>query len=200
MQKRFCGKCSTEKELTEFHKDKSKKFGVSNTCKECAKAVSRAYYKKNTEGIKRRVAGYRVNHVPRFHRDIYSRLKTLCTSARLRKNKEFDIIPEDLYALWDKQKGLCAYTGLPLTSSPNQLNTASLDRIDSSRGYFKDNIHLVSWAANKMKQDLDEGIFFQMACLIATNNSLKESPESFSAQFDSVDHPEQLCTLDNPAP
>ena len=33
--KKICKKCGIEKELSEFHKDKEKKFGVKNICKEC---------------------------------------------------------------------------------------------------------------------------------------------------------------------
>lgn len=33
--KKVCKICGIEKELSEFHKDKEKKFGVKNICKEC---------------------------------------------------------------------------------------------------------------------------------------------------------------------
>jgi len=45
MQTKVCTKCHEEKEISEFNKDKSKKFGVTSQCKECKqtpKAKARA--------------------------------------------------------------------------------------------------------------------------------------------------------------
>ena len=51
MDKKLCNKCEKEKELTFFHKDKSKKDGYRNSCKDCQKNYSRDFYKKNKESI-----------------------------------------------------------------------------------------------------------------------------------------------------
>lgn len=49
--------------------------------------------------------------------------------------------------LWKIQSGLCAATGLPMVHQPRQLCSASVDRIDNTRGYFRDNVRLVcKWA------------------------------------------------------
>jgi hypothetical protein len=53
--------------------------------------------------------------------------------------------------LWEKQKGLCALTGIPMTYKfyEGRVNTnLSVDRIDSAKGYSKDNVQLVCMAAN----------------------------------------------------
>lgn len=54
----------------------------------------------------------------------------------------------------------CCYLGVELlyylaneTGADYQWNLASLDRIDSSRGYVPGNIQVISFLANKMKQD-----------------------------------------------
>ena len=56
--------------------------------------------------------------------------------------------------MYYKQKGLCALSGVPLTHirGNGQCPTnISIDRIDSSKGYEIDNIQLVSYMVNIMK-------------------------------------------------
>jgi hypothetical protein len=78
------------------------------------------------------------------------------------KNKEFNLTLECLKQLWDKQKGICVYTGweleLPKTSKGTARNyrKASIDRKDSTKGYTPDNIQFVSYMANCAKNCFDE--------------------------------------------
>jgi hypothetical protein len=75
---------------------------------------------------------------------------------------------------WDlfvQQGKRCALTGLPITLHPSSVeegaNTASLDRIDSSKGYTKDNVQWVHTAINFMKHSLSEAEFVRLCCLVA---------------------------------
>ena len=104
---------------------------------------------------------------------LFSKLKNLCTKAKLRSNKEFDseVNWEYLFDLWDQQSGLCAYSGLPLSTETNHPHTVSLDRIDSNIGYLRGNLQLVSWSVNKMKQDLNEELFLDLCYRITTNKT-----------------------------
>ena len=177
-----CGHCGHTKPISEFHKDKTKKFGVGSTCKECAKKISKEYYYKHSDHIKRRVTCYSETYVPRHSREIDSRLRNLHTNARGR-TKEFSISVEDVYDLWRNQEGRCAYTKLPLLATANQFNTVSLDRIDSSKGYIVGNVQLVCAAINKMKQEYTEDLFILLSLLVTQNNKLSESPESLLARY-----------------
>lgn len=71
--------------------------------------------------------------------------------------REFNITGEEVYELWQKQGGLCALTNLPMQHHPaySDMN-ASMDRIDGSAGYVIDNIQLVCWRINEMKNDQAE--------------------------------------------
>jgi hypothetical protein len=42
-----CGKCNTEKNLSEFNKNKAKNDGHSATCRNCMKSYTRNHYKEN---------------------------------------------------------------------------------------------------------------------------------------------------------
>ena len=92
-------------------------------------------------------------------------------TAGERKNKNCFITVEHLHDVWQRQEGLCAYTKLPLSSEAHQLNTVSLDRIDSDKDYTADNIQLVCVPINRMKLDYSEDQFIQLCKLVAQNVS-----------------------------
>lgn len=48
--------------------------------------------------------------------------------------------------------------------------TASLDRIDSNRGYTQDNVQWVHKDVNKMKMDLNQQIFVELCRAIAAHS------------------------------
>lgn len=80
-----------------------------------------------------------------------------------RRSKTFDITLEDLKKQWEEQKGICPYTGWQLKNMsshtdrlPKTPDRASLDRIDSSKGYVKGNIHFVALIAQFAKSEWDE--------------------------------------------
>lgn len=74
----------------------------------------------------------------------------------------------DLAALWARQGGHCAYTGIPLTLSPRaRATTASLDRIDSRQGYVLDNVQFVHKTVNAIKLDFPEHTFLHLAGAVA---------------------------------
>lgn len=103
---------------------------------------------------------------------LFSKLKNLVTKARLR-TKEFDpeVDWEYLFDLWSDQNGLCVYSGLPLSVEANHPHTISLDRIDSSKGYVRGNLQLVSATVNRMKQEFSEELFLFMCEQITNNKS-----------------------------
>lgn len=89
----------------------------------------------------------------------YSRTpRNFFQSLLQKKAKERQLLDLDfLQDLWEKQKGLCAITGIPMTHlrGHGRVQTnVSIDRIDSTIGYEKDNIQLVCHIVNIMKQDL----------------------------------------------
>ena len=70
-----------------------------------------------------------------------------------------DLTLEYLKEVWDSQNGVCVYSGLKLKDwnyikGKNDMDTASLDRIDSSQGYIKGNVQFVSVNINFLKHTL----------------------------------------------
>lgn len=50
--KKICKKCDLEKELSEFGKNKTKKLGVQDACKECCNNYGKTYRELNATDLK----------------------------------------------------------------------------------------------------------------------------------------------------
>lgn len=88
--------------------------------------------------------------------------------ARTQK-RELTVSIEYLSDLFEKQDCKCAITGLELSFDNSNL-TASLDRIDSSKGYIDGNVWWVHKYVNLMKLDLSMEEFLKWCELVAKNN------------------------------
>lgn len=90
-----------------------------------------------------------------------------------RRNIKFDITVEQALEQFNKQKGKCALSGVTLIISKYQIydkremSTASLDRIDSTRGYFHNNIQWIHKDINTMKNNFSEEEFIKWCKMIA---------------------------------
>jgi hypothetical protein len=82
---------------------------------------------------------------------------------------ECEIDAEFLKMLLKKQNGLCAISKTPLTFLKGQGHiptNASVDRIDSGKGYTKDNVQLVAHQINTMKSNLSINQFIDWCELV----------------------------------
>ena len=80
----------------------------------------------------------------------------------IKRSLEFEVDMEFLWELYLKQNKKCALSGEDIVfRSQVHLSdgTASLDRIDSNKGYTIDNVQWVHKIVNMMKQNLPENIF-----------------------------------------
>lgn len=80
---------------------------------------------------------------------------------------DFTITKEYLWDLFLKQKRKCALSGVDIIMHSKRIQqTASLDRIDSSKGYIFGNVQWVHKIVNAMKQDVSEKEFYKWCQLI----------------------------------
>lgn len=102
-------------------------------------------------------------------------------SSRNRKY-EFDLDEEYLDNLWRKQQGLCALSGVPLSlrshRSDEELTpySASLDRIDSTKGYIKGNVQFLAYSLNLAKQSFSNEELKQF--LLSVTDSIRNERKS----------------------
>ena len=85
------------------------------------------------------------------------------------KNREFELLVNDVVKQWEKQNGKCYYTGLDMTIAPNNWNHFSIDRINSLEGYTTDNIVLCTHIVNLMKNDLPHDIFLEYCAMVVVH-------------------------------
>ena len=91
-------------------------------------------------------------------------------NAKARKI-DINITQEEAARIFEKQDGICALSGERITlDAPLNKQTASLDRIDSSKGYEVGNIQWVHKIVNRMKNQLNETEFVAWTKKIANYN------------------------------
>lgn len=158
-QTKKCSKCGNELPLEAFNKGNSL-FGRRSFCKECEKAIQntpeRVARRRELE-LKRRENPEYVKHRnkkdrERRHSNIESYKKAMLSSARSRaksKNLDFNIDVSDI-----ELPEVCPLLGIPLSiNASNKEFSYSLDRIDSSKGYVKGNVWVISDRANRLKNN-----------------------------------------------
>jgi len=100
--------------------------------------------------------------------------RTMYNNASSR-NMKFELKTEELWNLFIEQNRKCALSNRELFFSANydldrKSQTASLDRIDSSKEYTINNIQWIHKDLQRMKMDLDQKKFIELCKLVAENN------------------------------
>lgn len=90
-----------------------------------------------------------------------------------RSNLEISITISEAWDLFLTQNRKCALSGIELSFPKgwhDRSGTASLDRIDSSKGYTKENVQWVHKDVNMMKRIYTQEYFIKMCKLISDNS------------------------------
>jgi hypothetical protein len=111
----------------------------------------------------------------KFHKDwtgyedisgsLWNQIK-ICAKER---NLKFNINIKYIWKLYVKQNKQCALSGIDIILGKN----ASLDRIDSAKGYVKQNVQWLDKDVNRIKSNLDEKYFIEICNKITQYKKLK---------------------------
>lgn len=146
-----CRTCKIYLPLSSYAINRAAKDGLQYACKQC----------DNKRQLKRRVdkkeemQAYGKEYRIKNKDNLDFRLQCLLNSSRARakeKNREHSITKQDLLDIYPEDNK-CPIFGFDLEWNGNGFRetSPSIDRIDSSRGYTKDNIQIISWKANRIK-------------------------------------------------
>jgi hypothetical protein len=91
--------------------------------------------------------------------------------------KTITIKLDEVYQIGEQQEWKCAYTKEPLEFTrggdfgynTNPLS-CTIDRIDSSKGYVKGNVQLISWVANCAKNAMTHDQFINLCKMVAEHH------------------------------
>lgn len=160
-----CSRCNLDKDSSEFSNSCNFGHSTKKVCDRCLGQRSE-FYSEHVESersrcregqAKRRIKSR--DYVNRLKREglrrnpatyMYQRAKNRAKTLGLQFNLEHEdvVVPE-----------VCPILGIPLHVSDGKCsaNSPSIDRIDSSRGYIKGNIQVISHKANTIKSNATLG-------------------------------------------
>lgn len=171
----ICDQCGKEylKPLSEYKRNKElgRHSFCSRSCSckyNCVHSSNKMLEYSRSEKNKQRLRS--LNEIKRLKRP--EAVFSYCLRNCRKRYKECTITLEDLQEQWNKQKGICPYSGISLLvptykkNHNNPIYSASVDRIDSTKGYIPGNIQFVSTCINYMKNTMsDEETRFMCKCI-----------------------------------
>ena len=161
-----CDNCGVkfEKPLSELTRNKN--LGRKNFCSRTCVG------KNNTKNFGDKRSDYDISQHSGNSRDEFTGLRALLRRIKS-KYHNYDVDLIYLKELWDKQN-ICVYTGVELQLPKwkgvnNPLYTASIDRVDSEKGYVRGNIQFISITSNHAKNSMSHQQMINFCNLIIEN-------------------------------
>lgn len=143
---KVCFRCKEEKSYDLYFRHHQTSDGYHSWCKSCCRLGNNKSRDKLNSTIEGRATVF---------------LRNARNSAK-KRNQEFSLEVSDIVDFWNEQAGICAYSGREMTLTAGQLNTVSIERIDSTIGYTKGNTILVCQSINRMKSDFTFEDFYEL--------------------------------------
>ena len=163
---KVCRCCKIEKIISDYNINKAYKDGYDSMCRKCANEKAAIQREKHRETTNQKYVK-RYHSDPEFkkHRNEMSKKSSIkmraecpertmlysCRSRAKEKGWEFNIEESDI--LIPKFCPILEIELLPGGKGTQTFNSPSIDRIDSSKGYIKGNVRVISLRANMMKND-----------------------------------------------
>jgi dUTP pyrophosphatase len=183
---KWCDKCKKFLPINQFCKNKARSGGYSSYCNNCVSElpIVKKRHLKQSESIK--------NSIYAWLNFIYYSTKSRCKN----RNIDFSLTKDDLKKIWDNQGGKCYYFNTRLCFAKQSLVSASIERIDSSKGYQMGNVVFTSKFINYGKNRYGVEDMFKLIYEISENIN-NEIPRVEIKKLDkSVDIPDRSRVTD----
>lgn len=126
----------------------------------------------NWRKVRRRSGKLSANDYGRLNGNIIARIKRRAIAKKI-DHPILDGNKENMHYLNSIAHNVCAISGLPIRYKNyirDNTATASLDRIDSNKGYIKGNVQWVHKKINQMKWLFSKNEFIELCVAVAKNN------------------------------
>jgi hypothetical protein len=133
---KWCSACSGWKTLGDFNDNSKSWDGLAGLCRGCASEANKNRYQKYGKA-----AGL-------------TALFKKCREGASARGLTFNLSLKDVHEMWEAQNGCCWYIGTKMTMEVGDPNKVSIDRLDSSKGYTRENTALCTKRINLMKRDM----------------------------------------------
>jgi hypothetical protein len=184
---KVCGKCQSDKKLVP---DKKRKSGYRAICVRCTREYQKLYRANNKKEIaenkkkcyfnrkshydannaanrERSPKAFIINLFYQIKRHALPRVTSNAERVVHRKAIKLEVDRDYIFKLYDKQDGKCAISGLSMVHRAGELDSISIDRVDSGKGYVPDNVQLVCQFINlgkHIKSDKSAREFIKVLC------------------------------------
>ena len=162
-----CICCKLEKNDSDYYISKGSLIGTCKICKRIQHKKWKLNHQETIIAYKHSVNGKKSQL--KYDSTLRSRFRKWKGNAKAR-NIPFDLTFKDISSM----PQVCYYSGLDLVLISNHHRTISLDRLDSSKGYTKDNVVLCCGFINIAKNELSYDQFIKSCKLIVLNHEDKE--------------------------
>lgn len=145
---KVCSVCKSVRPISEFPRNSSTRSGSASACKTCCYAM--------------RVANYKVYMI--------RAARARATTERIQFSLTIENTPDI--------PEFCPITSIPLIVSKGAATdtSPSLDRLNPVLGYVPRNVHVISWLANRLKNNCsDPAVFEAIAHYLRENARLREA-------------------------
>jgi hypothetical protein len=193
METKYCKLCGEHKLVQEFHKSQKSllcKFHHNEIGKKNKKKFRENPLNKEKEKLK-----------------YQERKIRLWSNFLLHNSKSKDCINtltvEDILDIYNNQNGLCFWFKIPLipTLTKKHPQQPSLDRIDRTKGYVKDNVVICCYAANIGRNETDVEVWKNFLDVLfnksdKTENKIFEEISILEGKLDDIDDRDEYVIYD----
>lgn len=143
-----CNNCLEFKDEIDYNKDKARKSGLRNICRSCESEKRKAYLYRVGNGSFKRYEKTHNGFLMRIYRNMKSRITGVQKdSAHLYLGKE--LLPKEEFYKWAKDsKDFYNLFEAYKDSGFSRRLAPTVDRIDSSKGYFIENMRWLTHSEN----------------------------------------------------
>lgn len=169
METKFCKICNEFKPINEFYSSQKTLICKYHT-KELGKERKKIY-RSNLKNKQKEKLKYQERKIRLWENFLIHNTKA--------RNCENNLKVEDITDLYEKQKGLCYWFGIPLVPSLTNKHPQqpSIDRLDRTKGYTKDNVVLCCYTANIGRNETDLDIWLEFINLMNNKNNTNKEPD-----------------------